>query len=139
MTQSISHEILSRFRANEFGPTLVSDFVVDAGTPVDARTLLDPSWSLYELDLTERKAIFVQMPLDGDLTTAAFVQVTQFHDALRLITVALDDLEAVAAFMPEPDQRVLMFSMGRCGSTLVSRVLAQVPGVCTACPSPGPF
>ena len=136
--QALGHTILARSRPGDFGPTLLSDFTLDSGQPVPPQTVLGPLCSLYGLDLAAGVAVFVETPPELDLTAAAFVQLDQFKHALRVITVALPDLPAVAALMPEPDQRIFLFSMGRCGSTLASRMLAQVPGVYSLS-EPGPF
>lgn len=136
--QALCHSILSRSRPDHFGPTLLSDFTLDPAQPVPPQTLIGPLWSLYGLDLAAGVAVFVETPPDLDLSTAAFVQLDQFKHALRVITVALPDLPAVAALMPEPDQRIFLFSMGRCGSTLASKMLAQVPGVYSLS-EPGPY
>ena len=125
-------------RAADFGPTLLSDFTLDAGRPVALDSLRDPVWSLYGLDMATGQALFVELPPGLDLSTAAFLPVLQFARALRLVRVALDDLPAVAALMPKPDQLILMFSMGCCGSTLASKILTLVPGV-RSLSEPGPF
>lgn len=138
MTQALCHTILARSRPEDFGPTLLADFTLDKGQPVPPQTLLGPLWSLYGLDLAAGVAVFVETPPELDLSTAAFVQLDQFKHAMRVITVALPDLPAVAALMPEPDQRIFLFSMGRCGSALASKMLAQVPGVYSLS-EPGPF
>lgn len=138
MTTAIAHDILARHRPHEFGPTLLSDFTLDGGTQVPAETLLNPAWSLYGLDLLADQALFVEMPPGFDLSSAAFLSIQQFAQSLRLIRLPLDDLPAVAALMPRPDDLILMFSIGRCGSTLASRFLAQVDGVLSLS-EPEPF
>lgn len=136
--QAICHAILSRSRPEDFGPTLLSDFTLDTGQSVAPHLLLGPLWSLYGLDLGAGVAVFVETPPELDLSTAAFVQIDQFKHAMRVISVPLPDLPAVAALMPEPDQRIFLLSMGRCGSTLASKMLAQVPCVYSLS-EPGPY
>jgi hypothetical protein len=73
--------------------------------------------------------MFVALPPQVDLSGATFLPITQHANALRVATVALEDLPSIAALMPEPRQRIFLFSMGRCGTTLVSKILSLVPEV----------
>jgi hypothetical protein len=46
-----------------------------------------------------------------------------------VLRVPFDALEELAEGIPSPEQVIFIFSIGRCGSTLVSRALNAVPGV----------
>lgn len=90
----------------------------------------DPRLSLYCLDEPNRRAIFVQTPDDVDLLETPLYYQAQFEHALRLVAVPYHELEGVIAGEagPAPPRMVLLYSVGRCGSTLVSRMLAEVDG-----------
>ena len=61
---------------------------------------------------------------------APFYFVTQYETAQRLIAVPYDTLHQLAAECQiDPSKIILVYSTGRCGSTLISRVFDQVPEV----------
>jgi hypothetical protein len=64
-----------------------------------------------------------------DLSGAAFVYAEQKAQARRVLRVPFDALEELAEGVPPPEHVIFLFSIGRCGSTLVSRALNAVPGV----------
>mmetsp|Transcript_7254 Transcript_7254/g.13763 ORF Transcript_7254/g.13763 Transcript_7254/m.13763 type:complete len:431 (+) Transcript_7254:30-1322(+) len=91
-------------------------------------TLL-PNVTLYSVNTTE--AIFVECPADIDLTQAHdFFYAAQFENAVRVITVPLKDFHQIADKIgaPKPNQRIVhLYSVGRCGSTLLQKMMAAVP------------
>lgn len=124
------HEITAR--SKDFGPQLSSpaDFTLGPGQEVSPDMILaSPDWSLYCLDFAEGKALFVEMPAGTNLAEAAFVYGAQFDLAQRAITVPLNSLENLANQIPLPANLAFLFSTSRCGSTLASRILAQLPNV----------
>lgn len=76
------------------------------------------NWSLYGLDKANGTALFVELPAGTDLSKA-----------LRLMTVPLGEIETLAAALDGPSRGILVFNIGRCGSTLVSNVLSELPDV----------
>jgi len=101
----------------------------DAGA-VDARSVLtSPDISLHCLDLERREAIFVRVPSGTDLGAAPFLYLAQYEAAVDLVVVSFDVLHALADLAPKPGNLLLVYSVGRCGSTLLSRVLRATPGV----------
>ncbi len=99
--------------------------------PVEASldTVLDPEWSLYCLDIEEDRAMFVELPAGFDLARAPFAYAAQFENAIRAAFVPLDELPSLAKEVPQTANVALLMSTGRCGSTLASRIFAQIPGV----------
>lgn len=65
---------------------------------------------------------------DCDLSQAPFIMTAQFHAAKAVLTVALNDLIELGETLPEPDNLVFLFSIGRCGTTLANAILNRVPG-----------
>jgi hypothetical protein len=54
---------------------------------------------------------------------------TQFRLARRALLVPFDALGGLAATIPAPRQMILVFNIGRCGTTLVNAMLNEVEGV----------
>lgn len=97
---------------------------------VDARTVLTSGdTSLYCLDPVRREAIFVRVPSGTDLGAAPFLYQAQYDAATDLIAVGFDVLHVLADEAPDPGELLLLYSVGRCGSTLISRLLRATPGV----------
>lgn len=94
-----------------------------------ADIVIGESWSLYCLDIPGNRALFVELPADADLAGAPFVYGAQFSGAIRAATVPLEALPELAAETKPPANLSLILSTGRCGSTLVSRIFARIPGV----------
>ena len=139
------YKIESRAKDIEVQPADRSDFATSAGRKCAPDLVLSaPGWSPYCIDAKLRELIFVRLPENVDLSLAAFYSVTQFREAQELVAMPLDDLPGLCAALPEP-KLILVFSIGRCGSTLVSHLLRQPgrvlslsePSVFDATPFPG--
>jgi hypothetical protein len=107
-----------------------ADFTLENGREVAPEFVLStPDWSLYTIDVEKSLAMFVELPPDTDLAAAPFVYMTQFDLARQAVVMPLHELEPLSQLVPLPKNFGMLFSTGRCGSTLASRILAQVPGV----------
>jgi hypothetical protein len=92
--------------------------------------LQNPNITLYRLDFENANAIFVETPIEVNLSLAPFYNLFQYQKALRIIQISFDTMIHLAENISVDDERlVLIYSVGRCGSTLASQVFAQVPGV----------
>ena len=89
-----------------------TDFVLEAGRPVDRSRMLDPDVSPYCFDLDARKLFCVSTP---DIKGATFFYQAQRQRARSVIKVPFDALPE-ALLSP-----TLIFSIGRCGSTLLHK------------------
>lgn len=98
-------------------------------TPANADIVLGQDWSLHCLDIANNRALFVELPPGSDLSAAPFVFAAQFESAVRAASVPLELLPDLAAEVPDPAGLAFLMSTGRCGSTLASRIFAQIPGV----------
>ena len=97
------------------------DFSLGAGRAVDASRMFEPDVSPYCFDPANRTLHCVSTP---DISDATFFYQAQRQHARSVIKVPFDAL-------PEgPDAPALIFSVGRCGSTLLVRAL-QAAGVRT--------
>lgn len=124
------HEITARRKDFWAGVSKIDDFTLGPARDVSPdKILTSPDWSLYCLDFTQGKALFVELPAGTNLAETPFVYVAQFEHALRAITVPMDLVEDLGGKLASPPQLAFLFSTGRCGSTLASRILAQLPGV----------
>jgi hypothetical protein len=116
--------------ASDLGWNSDKDFVLGIGQAVSLQTLVDqPDWSLYSLDLEKGLAWFVELPPGTDLSTSVFAFRDQRRLARRLLQVSLDDVIEVSKQVQPPARLIFVFSIGRCGSTLVSHVLNTSPRV----------
>jgi hypothetical protein len=108
----------------------LADFSVTPGVAVNAEIVRDnPNISLYCLDDVDKRAIFVELPLDVDLATAAFVYDTQSEQAERLIAVPYETFRQVAATLPEVGHFIMIYMTGRSGSTLLSHLFNELDNV----------
>jgi hypothetical protein len=107
-----------------------NDFSHHDGGEVDARIVLrSGDISPYCLDPVRREVLFVEVPTGVDLDAFPFYYQGQYESATSLIAVGYDALHAVAAEAPDVNGLLLLYSVGRCGSTLISRLLRETPGV----------
>jgi hypothetical protein len=109
----------------------LQDFNYEIGESIDPKTILEnPYISLYCLDLENQQAIFVETPSDIDIYEAPFLYQAQYEYAERLIAVPLEELHQLAANIKDSiGQIAMIYSVGRCGSTLLSKVFSQVDTV----------
>ncbi|MGD9147684.1 MAG: hypothetical protein PVI80_19110 [Anaerolineae bacterium] len=85
---------------------------------------------MYSLDFENGQAVFVETPADIDLSQASFYFDPQFEKAKRVLTIPLETMRKLAKSVTIDDSRlILLYSTGRCGSTLASQIFAQIPGV----------
>ncbi|HZT44407.1 MAG TPA: hypothetical protein VFA07_19745 [Chthonomonadaceae bacterium] len=128
--QARSLIIEEKVKAN-LGAVRPSDFRVRDSGEIDPQAVLQNSnISLYCLDFEKRQALFVETPSECDLTRVPFFYATQYEQARRLIQVPFDTLHRLAAqVVVDPARLILIYSVGRCGSTLVSRAFSEVEGM----------
>lgn len=128
--QAILSDIVDRNQNYPGNVRGLADFTLANGGEVAPETILaSPDWSLYCIDVEREQALFVELPPGTDLAAAAFVYMAQFDLAQRAIVLPLAVLEPLSAQVALPENIGILFSTGRCGSTLASRILAQIPEV----------
>lgn len=89
-----------------------------------------PNLSLYCLDPINGRALFVETPADVDLLSFPFLYQAQYTHAQRLVALPLAELHQAAALCPLDGRHlILLCSVGRCGSTLLTRLLNAAGGV----------
>ena len=102
----------------------------DEGT-LPAETLLSPNFSLYSFDDASRSAVFVETPVEVDLTAPPFYYLAQKEHATHVLTVPYKTFNDLAQTLPEPSNLLLLHSVGRCGSTLLCKALGELGEVTT--------
>jgi hypothetical protein len=130
MSARVLH-IVDKVTPMEFFPAVPQNFVLREGESVPPEVVLeDPDVSLYCLDDENRQALFVQTPPGVDLFRSPFYYLAQYQHAQRVIAVPYDTLHRLADGLPAgAGNLVLIYSVGRCGSTLISQSFKAVDGV----------
>lgn len=94
------------------------------------RLLSDPRFSLYCLDFENHHAYFTETPADCDLSHVPFMYQTQYQVSTHMVRISFDTLHKLAGEVNYTQSKLLLiYSVGRCGSTLVSHALNEVEGV----------
>lgn len=108
-----------------------SDFRLRDEGAIEPRIVIqNPNLTLYCLDLESREALFLETPPDCDLTRVPFLYAAQYESALRAVSVPFTLLDHLATeVVIDPARLTMIYSVGRCGSTLVSRAYAEVAHV----------
>lgn len=124
-------EITRKQRQNPLDCVAPADFATSPSGDVDAALLLqNPAITLYCLDSARRSALFVETAADLDLAQAPFFYQAQYEHALRLYEVPWETLHALADTATfDGGKVVLVYSVGRTGSTLVNAALNALQGV----------
>ncbi len=132
------HAIQGLTRRVELGPTSFDNFALGPGEAVSSRVALEPGWTIYCVDVALRQALFLEIPPEADLAEAPFVFLMQERLARRALVVPFAALGELAEALPGPERVVLVFSIGRCGSTLMNAMLNGIEGVWSLS-EPDPF
>ena len=123
--------IESRRRKNHLGITSPADFYFSEGDTIDAQVVIEsPNISLYCLDHEYKRAIFAETHADVDLSQAPFYYQAQYESAVRLFAVPYEELHRLANDIHLDSKcLILIYSVGRSGSTLLSTALNQVDNI----------
>ena len=123
-------DIVGRAKPSPVHRADLADFDRGAGRTADPTVLLlAPEWSLYALCFETGSAVFVACDPDKDLSAAPFVYQRQFERAQQVMLVPFEDFVALSERLSTIPRTTFLFSTGRCGSTLASRILAQIDTV----------
>ncbi len=123
--------IKNKLRQNPTALVGLKDFDYSEDKAIDPDVVLkQPNLSLYCLDPENKRAIFVLTPTEINLCDAPFYYLEQYKTAQQLVAVPYDTLHKLATEVNLDSNRIiLIYSVGRCGSTLLSRVFNQVDRV----------
>jgi hypothetical protein len=125
------HRIEGLERPRAVAPVSRADFRLGDLTSIESRAVFDdPRMSLYCFDLEEDAAVFVETPDPEALAEAPFYYQAQAERAESVAIMPLAEFHRLADLAPEPGERLtLIHSVGRCGSTLLSKAFGAVPTV----------
>jgi len=123
--------IKERKRPDPFAVADPSDFEFEVGEVIDAQTIVtNPRITLYCLDHTNHRALFVETAPGVDLSQAPFFYQAQYENTVNLYGVSYDTLHQLAEDISFDSQKLmLVYSTGRSGSTLIGFALNAVDGV----------
>ncbi len=113
------------------GPVGAANFKLGDERAFNAERLLsDPNFSLYCLDFENHHAYFTETPPDCDLSRVPFMYQAQYQLSTHLVRISFDTLHRLSSEVHYAQSKLLLiYSVGRCGSTLVSRALNEVEGI----------
>jgi len=108
-----------------------NDFVYEAGTEISEEEILrNPKFTLYCFDPANQAVMFVESRDQTAVDRAPFYYQGQVAQAAGLVSMPLEAFHRVARQIPDPPKGfIFVHSVGRCGSTLISKVLAAIPSV----------
>jgi hypothetical protein len=118
-------------RSNPTAFVSLRDFDVTPGGTISLKSIAqNHNITLYALNHFEREAIFVETPPDVDLSQRPFLYQAQYDNAVRLYSMSYKSFFKLADMIRQPDkQLILIHSVGRCGSTLLSSVFNNLDDV----------
>ena len=116
-----------RLKAHEMNYSTSADFALGPEQIVPSSIIFDePGWSPYCLDHETGELILLWLPAATDLAKSPFYFVAQYRHAERVLKLPLAEIEALVSALPDPPVAII-YSMGRCGTTLASRALDESP------------
>jgi hypothetical protein len=124
-------EIVENKREHPIGIVDPSDFTASHFTEIGSELLVsDPRYSLYCFDFEKQEALFVEYP-DPDLVERApFLYPAQAEHATAVVRMPLGEFHSIAEEIDAPQKDlILIHSVGRCGSTLLSKAFQAIQGV----------
>ena len=124
-------EIVSKRRPLAIGFVNINDFELRECGQIDAGEILtNERISLYAFDLQGGQAVFVETASPIELSQAPFYYQAQYENTVRVFTLSIEAMIGLAQSVNLDDSKLIFIqSMGRCGSTLASKLFAQLPGV----------
>ncbi len=124
-------EILGRKQVDPVSFAEINDFELRENGEINAEEILNNQhMTLYSLDFQNGQAVFVETPPEVDLSRVPFFYQAQREHAKRVLTVPFETMIQLGQCVTmEAEKLILIYSMGRSGSTLASQILAQVEGV----------
>jgi hypothetical protein len=125
------HEITGRKREDPIGFTDIKDLELGESGPIDAEEILtNQCITIYSLDFDHAQAVFVETPPEVNLSLAPFFYQAQYENALHVLTIPFETMIQLAQRVSVDDSKLIMiYSLGRAGSTLASQIFAQVEGI----------
>ena len=123
--------INQKVRHNPTAFVSLRDFDVTPGGTISLKRIAqNPNITLYALNHFNREAVFVETPPEVDLSERPFLYQAQYDNAIRLYSMSYKSFLKLANMVRQPEKKlILIHSVGRCGSTLLSTVFNNLPNV----------
>ena len=125
-TEPCAFQITGRARTNSTRIVSLDDFKLEeiaAREDLCAAVAERPNITPYCLDHKNRRMVFVETPREIDVSKAPLFYWSQYEAATRLIAIPYDLVHEIAMRLPAQFQElVFIYSVGRCGSTLMSNI-----------------
>ncbi len=116
-----------RLKAHEMNYSTARDFALSDEREAPASIILEqPGWSPYCIDHEAGELVLTRLPASIDLAKSSFYFVAQYRQAEQVLKLPLAEIEPLTAGLPDPTV-VVIYSIGRCGTTLASLALNQSP------------
>jgi hypothetical protein len=119
-------QITGRARTDAARIASLDDFrLKEVATDEDlcAAVIERPNITPYCLDHENRRMVFAETPPATDVSKAPLYYRSQYEDAMRLIAIPYHLVHEIATRLPARFQElVFIYSVGRCGSTLMSNI-----------------
>ncbi len=111
----------------------LDNFMLGEAIPVDFRDIWRrhlSDLSPFCIDLKRNQVVFVRVASDVDLTAAPFYYHAQRQHAIEVYSLGFEQFYELAEELPDDAGNVgFLFSTGRCGSTLLAKLLQTSPQV----------
>lgn len=122
--------ILLRHKVLSIDLATARDFLTYHQKWEDPAIVLMPNVTLYSVTTTEATFVECSATTSGLSTAHAFFYSAQFNLANRVITIPIAEFHRLADILGPPvgKQKVVhLYSVGRCGSTLLSAMMSAIP------------
>jgi hypothetical protein len=121
-------KIVNRHREYVLQFVNARDFEGEPAGEIEASELAaDFEWSLYCFDFENDHVVFVRCP--SEIEREPFLYTAQFNAAVSYARMDMADFVFFAQGIPAPENLVFVHSVGRCGSTLLSKALQAIAEV----------
>ncbi len=125
-TGPCAFQIMGRGRAHSTRIVGLDDFRLEEVAPREdlcAAVAERPNITPYCLDHKNHRMVFAETPLEVDVSNAPLFYRSQYEAATRLIAIPYDLVHEIAMRLPaQLPELVFVYSVGRCGSTLMSNI-----------------
>lgn len=128
-----TYKILERTKRAAISVASISDFRLEpSAVRLDLDQLISDSNILpYCIDLVKGEVVLAELPSNFNIASYSFFYEAQYRNAIQIHTMKIAHFIASAKKLGRPARAILIYSMGRCGSTLLIKALNKIEGITT--------
>ncbi len=127
---SLIFDILKKQKLESNGVASRQDFALGTGVPFNTENILeDDNITLYAFDFSKQEAIFVQTQNNIDIYEYPFLYQAQYQFAEKIIITPFESIAALKSLTTDNLSLIFLYSVGRCGSTLLCKLLQCSPNI----------